>query len=66
MVDKYEQLLEEKIDNAKKQLEALRVVPRQDGFTISREIKIAVLIEEEKTYLDALVTYRNLKAKGEI
>lgn len=66
MVDKYEQILEEKIDNAKKELEALKVTPRQDGFTISRWIKITTLLEEEKTYLDALITYRNLKAKGEI
>lgn len=54
-MDKYEELLEEKIENAKKESE------RKENACHLYE-----LWSEMEAYQDALFTYRKLKAKGEI
>lgn len=65
MIDKYEELLKEKIENAKAHYEHL--IPKD----LNKETKAAAFIRMDlltqiEAYQDALITYRNLKAKGEI
>ena len=54
-MDKYEEILEEKIENATK----------EHDCSYDADERYALRLEID-TYQDALTTYRNLKAKGKI
>lgn len=65
-MDKYEQILEEKIEYAKKSLEAAEREFRFGALSEQKYLKIKQCLDDEiRAYQDALVAYRNLKAKGE-
>lgn len=64
-MDKYEESLKEKIRNARNHYESL--MPRDlDKDTKVDALKRMDLLTQIDAYQDALITYRNLKAKGEI
>lgn len=64
-MDKYEESLKEKIRNAKTHYESL--MPRDlNKDTKVDALKRMDLLTQIDAYQDALITYRNIKAKGEI
>lgn len=67
-MDKYEELLEEKIANAKADYNSLLIDDEfnKDSKFIGDVLKRITLLGQINTYRDALITYRNIKAKGEI
>lgn len=67
-MDKYEELLEEKIANAKADYNSILIDDEfnKDSKFIGDVLKRITLLGQINTYRDALITYRNIKAKGEI
>lgn len=67
-MDKYEELLEEKIANAKADYNSLLIDDEfnKDSKFIGDVLKRITLLGQINTYRDALITYRNIKAKGKI
>lgn len=67
-MDKYEELLEEKIANAKADYNSLLIDDEfnKDSKFIGDVLKRITLLGQINTYRDALITYRNIKAKREI
>lgn len=64
-MDNYEESLTEKIENARNHYESL--MPRDlNKDTKVDALKRIDLLTQIDAYQDALITYRNLKAKGEI